>query len=146
MSTPGVSGRAFYRAPWPESAFCLVTEGSREIELRLTARLPANPDGGERAGSVEVAVQGVVVGKVALATAWRRETLRIAPERLCRGVNRLTLRWPLPPPATDPLAAVVRRLERGLEADLHPVFGEVFALVARPGMAAATVRVDNGVR
>jgi len=41
----------------------------------------------------------------------------------------LTLLWPdLPPVDGDPLAAVIERLESGLTADLHPVFGEVFSL------------------
>jgi len=33
----------------------------------------------------------------------------------------------------DPFRTVLERLDLGLEADLHPVFGEVFSLVRTPG-------------
>ncbi|HET9229043.1 MAG TPA: hypothetical protein VFR31_20365 [Thermoanaerobaculia bacterium] len=52
---------------------------------------------------------------------------------LKQGLNRLTLRWPDPLPAgEDPFKMVIDRLDLGLEADLHPVFGEVFTLLANP--------------
>jgi len=43
---------------------------------------------------------------------------------------------PPPVPAEDaeaPLCAALARMEIGLEADLHPVFGEVYSLVTRVG-------------
>jgi hypothetical protein len=30
------------------------------------------------------------------------------------------------------MAAAIERLERGIAADLHPMFGEIFSLLAQP--------------
>ncbi len=126
--------RATYRAPWPESGFCLVTAGDRNFELRLSARLPPIPGWtGQRRGSVTVAVNGVRVGELTLSERWRRDVLRVGRRRLRRGINRVTLTWPpLPPAGTEALTEARRRLETGISADLHPVFGEVFSLLVRP--------------
>jgi hypothetical protein len=70
--------------------------------------------------------------RIEVTERWSRTSLRIGRDRLHPGLNRLTLRWP---PADEDgeaaLHAAVERLERGIAADLHPVFGEVFSLVAR---------------
>lgn len=126
--------RATLRAPWSESGFCLVTAGDRNFELRLVARLPPIPGWSrERRGSVTVALNGMRVGEVSLSERWRREVLRVGRRRLRRGINRVTLTWPpLPPAGTEALTEARRRLETGIVADLHPVFGEVFSLVVRP--------------
>lgn len=126
--------RATYRSPWPESGFCLVTAGERNFELRLSARLPPIPGwNGTRRGSVTVTLNGVRVGEVELTERWRREVLRVGRRRLRRGINRVTLSWPpLPPAGTEAMTEARRRLETGIAADLHPVFGEVFSLVVRP--------------
>lgn len=125
MDFEDLARRATYRSPWPVSSFCLVCDGRREIELALTARC-----GG---GEVEVAVNGEDVGTVAVGERWTETSLRVSTRLLRPGLNRLTLRWPAPPPAgDDPLRSVIERLELGVEADLHPVFGEVFSLLARP--------------
>ncbi len=59
-----------------------------------------------------------------VASATLRGSLR-------RVINRVTLRWPaLPAHGDQALENAIRRLENGVEADLHPVFGEVFSLVA----------------
>ncbi len=63
---------------------------------------------------------------------WSRTTLHISRELLRPGLNRLTLHWPAPREKGEAaLASAVERLEQGLAADLHPVFGEVF-LPRRP--------------
>ncbi len=129
MDLEDLARRATYRSPWPVSSFCLVCDGRREIELTLTARC-----GG---GEVEVAVNGEEVGTVPVGERWTETSLRV-PIRLLRpGLNRLTLRWPDPPPLEDePLRPAIERLELGVEADLHPVFGEVFSLLACPVTAS----------
>ncbi len=136
MSSSGIPGRAAYRSPWPESTFCLICDATLEVDLTLTARLPAPPGlaGAEsRRGEVTLEVNGSPLGKLDLEARWRRHSLRIERGCLLRGLNRLTLRWPPPPPGGEErLAAVRRRLAEGIEADLHPVFGEVFSLLARP--------------
>ena len=133
LAVPGLAGRAAYRSPWPESAFCLVCEAGEAIELTLTARLPAIPGAEPRRGEVAVEINRISLGTIDLAERWRRHTLRVEGSLLRRGLNRVTLRWPLPPPCGEAaLEAALCRLEAGIEADLHPVFGEVFSLVARP--------------
>jgi len=48
-----------------------------------------------------------------------------------RGINDLTVEWPaLPEVGAAAMAEAVIRLERGLVADAHPVFGELFSLQA----------------
>ncbi len=128
--------RAHHRAPWPESAFVLVVDRARDVSLALTARLPAGEDsatGAGRRGTVRVAVGGRWAGNLELGARWSTRSLKLAGALLRPGMNRITLRWPPPPPRGEAaLAAAVRRLEEGLPADLHPVFGEVWSLVARP--------------
>jgi hypothetical protein len=136
-STGDIAGRAVYRSPWPESAFCLICDATRDVDLTLTARLPLPPGmaGAEpRRGEVTLRVNGRLSGKIDLAERFSRHTLRIGRDVLRSGLNRVTLRWPPPPPwGEEALAAARRRLEAGIEADLHPVFGEVFSLLAGMG-------------
>ncbi len=125
-------GRATLRAPWPETAFLLAGEG-RDVEVAVTVRLQRTDGAPGRRGRVEVTLDGRPVGSFEAGEAWERTPVRISGELLARGLHRLTLRWPPPPPAGEKaLEAAIRRLEEGIEADLHPVFGEVFALRARP--------------
>ncbi|MEA2695711.1 MAG: hypothetical protein QOJ16_5098 [Acidobacteriota bacterium] len=137
MTTPGLAGRAAYRAPWPESSFCLICDATQDVDLTLTARLPLPPGmaGAEpRRGEVTLTVNARPAGKIDLAERWSRHTLRIGRDSLRSGLNRITLRWPPSPPwGEEALAAARRRLEAGIEADLHPVFGEVFSLLAGMG-------------
>jgi hypothetical protein len=137
LATPERPARAHHRAPWPETTYCLVTGGRCSFELKLTARLPPIPgwsqSGRERQGTVKVTVNGERVGEMRLGERWRREVLRVGRRRLKPGINHLRLAWPaLPSAGTEALAEATRRLENGIAADLHPVFGEVFSLVARP--------------
>ncbi len=137
MDFTDLERRATYRAPWPVSAFCLVCDGERDVELQLVARLPQDPvleAGAERAArQATLAVNHRAAGTAPLAPRWTRSRHRTPAALLVPGLNRLEIRWPdLPPAGDDPLAAAVERLELGLPADLHPVFGEVWSLLARP--------------
>lgn len=128
MRFEDIAERATLRAPWPETSFCLVAGGPREIDLELTARAPAgNP------GTVDVLVDGQRAGTLAAGERWTRSRLRLCVPS--PGLHRLTLRWPeLPAAGDDPLRPAIERLELGLPADLHPVFGEVWSLVASPAL------------
>ncbi|MBW8874376.1 MAG: hypothetical protein JF614_05390 [Acidobacteria bacterium] len=131
MRFEDLAERATFRAPWPASSFCLICDGERDVEIEPTLRLPAVSGG--RAGKVRIEVNSEAIGEMEAADRWRRATLRIGRGLLRPGLNRLTFRWP--PPREDgeaALRAAVARLEMGLAADLHPVFGEVFSLLARP--------------
>ncbi|HEX5757914.1 MAG TPA: hypothetical protein VF121_01860, partial [Thermoanaerobaculia bacterium] len=131
MDLADLERRATYRAPWPVSSFCLICDGERAVELELTARLPER---GESAAAslARVDVNGRAAGALRVGGGWTTDRLGVPAELLTPGLNRLELRWPEPPTAAgDPLAAAVERLEVGVAADLHPVFAEVWSLIAR---------------
>ncbi|HEV7784802.1 MAG TPA: hypothetical protein VGQ28_05650, partial [Thermoanaerobaculia bacterium] len=128
MRFEDLAERATVRSPWPTSSFCLISAGEKDIQIEPTLRLPAV--NGSRSGRVEIEINGVETGGMDAADRWRRETLWIGRELLRPGLNRLTLRWPAPgEEGAAALRTAVRRLEQGLAADLHPVFGEVFSLI-----------------
>jgi hypothetical protein len=135
MRFADLSERATFRSPWPESSFCLVCNAERaerDVEVEPTLRLPAALPGASRRGRVRIAVNGEEVGGMDATERWSRSSLLVPRSSLKPGLNRLSLRWP--PPETDggaALQAAVERLELGIAADLHPVFGEVFSLIAR---------------
>jgi hypothetical protein len=127
MSFADLSQRATLRSPWPETALCLICEGDRDVDLDVTLRRP------EGAGEVSMAVNQEEIGTIATAERWTRASFCIERRHLRRGLNRLTLGWPLAlRDGETALAAVTERLEIGVAADLHPVFGELFSLLARP--------------
>ncbi len=133
MAPRGMTGRAIYRSPWPESSFCLIAGGDRDVQLELTVRLPAiDGTGGVRQGDVAVRINGHAVASVATAESWSRHRIRLPRRHLRRVIHRLTLIWPpLPACGDEAMENAIRRLENGVEADLHPVFGEVFSLIAK---------------
>jgi hypothetical protein len=127
MSFADLSQRATLRSPWPETSFCLLCDGERDVDLDLTLRRP------EGAGTVGIAVEGNEIGTAETTERWTRTAFRIERRHLRRGLHRLTLRWPLAlRDGETALAAAIERLEIGVAADLHPVFGELFSLLARP--------------
>jgi hypothetical protein len=117
-----------YRAAWPSSQFCLIAEGDADVELEMTARLPVVER--PRAEDVAIAVDGTVVTTARVGPTWTRVRARLG--RLRPGINRLSVRWPsLPREGDAAVEQVASRLEQGIPADLHPVFGELFRLRAR---------------
>ena len=133
MAARGKTGRATYRSPWPASSFCLIADGESDVQLELTARLPGIEGAPSvRRGELAVELNGVEVESVALVETWRRHLIRLPCQGLRRAINRLALVWPpLPAYGDEAFESAMVRLENGVEADLHPVFGEVFALVAK---------------
>lgn len=134
MRFEDLSERATFRSPWPESSFCLLCDGTADVEIEPTLRLPVAVPGERRSGRVRVAVNGQDVGTLEAAERWRRTVLLIPRSSLKPGLNRLTLHWPIPETdGTAALQAAIERLERGLPADLFPVFGEVFSFLVHAG-------------
>jgi hypothetical protein len=132
MRFADLSERATFRSPWPESSFCLVCAAGRDVEVEPTLRLPAALPGEGRRGRVRIAVNGEEAGGMDATERWSRSSLLIPTSSLKPGLNRLSLRWPAPEAdGRAALQAAVERLELGIAADLHPVFGEVFSLIAR---------------
>jgi hypothetical protein len=140
MTFDDLPRRATLRAPWPETGLCLVCDGTRDAMLEITARLPQPPSpvpglpaiAARRRGTLRLAVNGRPAAAVPLGTSWKRASIRLPQALLHRGRNRLTLAWPAPPPIDDAaLAAALARLDQGIAADLHPVFGELYSVIAR---------------
>ncbi len=132
MAPRGMTGRATYRSPWPESSFCLIADGKDGLQLELIARLPAIEGApGARRGDVAVRLNGRDVASVTVVETWSRHQVRLCRRHLRQAINRVTLLWPpLPALGDQAIQNTIRRLENGVEADLHPVFGEVFSLLA----------------
>jgi hypothetical protein len=130
MSEDGRAGRALLRCVWPQSSFDLPWNGAARLALTLVARLPTIPGAeGELEGALAVVLNERQLAEVRLSRRWSRCRIELPLEFLCAGLNRLTLRWPMPPEADRAaLAAAGERLENGIEADLHPLFGEVYSL------------------
>jgi hypothetical protein len=118
--------RGTLRSPWPESSFCLIVGRPRKVRIELIARLPV-----EEEGEVEPVVNGTALQPLYLDERWRQNVFTVPASLLHPGLNRLTLRWPLPEIDAEPFERAIERLEIGTAADLHPVFGEVFSLIAR---------------
>ncbi len=132
MATRGMTGRAFYRSPWPTSSFCLITDATTAIELSLTCRLPTITEAATYCGELQLRINGLDVGSHSLEQSWKSKDFVIPPTAMDPGLNQLTLIWPPLPKVGDlALDNSILRLENGLEADLHPVFGELFSLRAR---------------
>src|SRR5690242_16540787 len=117
-----------WRPPFPRSR----KDPTWSSGIRWSASIPTSwtwrtsPPEGQ--GDVQVAVNGMDVGTLPAGPRWSKGIFRLPAAALHPGLNRLTLRWPDPPPVEgDPFRPVVERLDLGLEADLHPVFGEVFS-------------------
>lgn len=135
MDLRDLPGRAALRCPWPETSFWLPLREAAPLVLRLTARLPPIPGlPACRRGHAALLANGRPAAELPLGERWTRCALRVPAAALHPGLNRITLRWPMPPPVgAEALEAGRRRLARGVEADLHPIFGEVFSLRAVPG-------------
>ncbi|MBV8201707.1 MAG: hypothetical protein JOZ15_13885, partial [Acidobacteria bacterium] len=154
MSFDDVARRATLRSPWPETGFCLVCDGERDVALEITARLPLppTPTPGERqhrgpgrgrsaargtstarGRRLLLSVNGNPAAALPLGETWSRAAARLPRHFLWRGRNRLTLHWPFPVASPDDaLADALARLDEGIAADLHPVFGELYSVVAAP--------------
>jgi hypothetical protein len=91
------------------------------------------PAAAQRHRTLRLFVNGSPAGTVPLRESWSRPLLRLPRHLLRPGRNRLTLHWPAPAtPGGLALAAALARLDEGIAADLHPVFGELYSVVASP--------------
>lgn len=126
--------RAFLRSPWPETGFALIASGDADLEIRAVLRCPAAAAGGAVLG---VSYCGphcapITLGEMAIGRSWSRATLHVPRRAIRRGLSRLILSWPALGTEGESLMDLLQaRLALGLEADLHPVFGEIFSLRVR---------------
>ena len=88
---------------------------------------------GQVPGQVLVTVNNETTGSISLGVTWSRQVIRVDSGFLKQGINTITLHWPQPTVSgEEALERVIQQLELGWEADLHPVFGEIYSLVAKP--------------
>ncbi len=124
--------KAYYRSPWPLSRFNFVCDGRRDLGLAATIRIPL-ASGAESTARVRFELNQAPLREFEVGPKWTLCRVRLSESNLRSGLNRLTLHWPLPSSAQEGfLGEVIERLEQGLEATLHPVFGEAFSLMLQP--------------
>lgn len=118
------------RAPWPTSRMFAVHDGSGDLRLTLTARLPEL--GAGESGPVSVSINGTRVGEAKIGRSWTRTVLTAKASAFVRGVNTVAVHWPMVPDQGEAaMRRFIDRREQGLEATPFPVFGEIFQLTAR---------------
>lgn len=129
--------RAFLRSPWPKTSFALIAPGDADVEIQAVLRCPGAFASGAAVrlgfcGAPGARGPAVALGEMAVGRSWSRAILRVPARSLARGLGRLTLTWPpLGTGGESPMAPLLDRLSLGLEADLHPVFGEIASLRVR---------------
>jgi hypothetical protein len=120
---------AFFRSLWPSCDFVLPATGTSDLVLEAVTRSQqaTAPD-----ASLGMRLNGEPVGRLPLTRSWQRAALDLPSTALRRGLNRLTLEWPSPAgTGEEAIERAIDRLELGLDADLHPIFGEVYSLTVR---------------
>jgi hypothetical protein len=126
------TGYGLYQAFWPSSDFCFVSDSNRDVQLHLTARLPAVVNERRKNAKGHVSVNGHHAGTFRIGHRWNCQALTVAPGSLRTGINKLTIHWPdLGPEGDAAKIQILERLEQGVPANLQPVFGELHSLVAR---------------
>jgi hypothetical protein len=126
IPTPDMTGWGIYRAVWPESKFCFVLADSTDITLDINARLVIPAAGDSQA---ELLVNGKRVGEIVLGLSWQRQEVVVDGRYIQRGLNELAVRWPFPVVDKEVVwREIIGRLEKGLEANLHPIFSEIARL------------------
>lgn len=106
----------------------LVLARPEDVELALTARLPAGEPG---EAPVTVWVNGEQVASAVLGTQWRTERLTVLAGSWRTGLNTVRLRWPLRElPGDDLLEAAAQTLERGETPRSNVSHGHLYGLTA----------------
>ena len=114
-----------YRAPSPDSRFAVAANAHAPLALELVART-------QQVTAVEIFVNERALGALVLGADWRRWRGLVPPDTLRRGLNHIRLAWRGPNMEDGAaIAEAERRLAMGIDADLFPVFGEVYSLTAR---------------
>ena len=126
------TGYGVYQAFWPASHFCFVSDSSRDAQLNVTARVPAMARASTEAVHATVSVNGHHAGTLRIGHGWTCHALNVGRESLRIGANKVSIHWPRLGANGDAVMNQIReRLEQGVPANLHPVFGELQSLVAR---------------
>ena len=145
MDPKRFTGIDYYRAYWMQSdlAFCASSAG--DVIVTATLRLPSHDSPME----VGLAVNGRHIARVAVARSWKTVRVKVPASALRDGINRLLVSWPSPgEPAPGTAREATRRLARGENDALLPVFGEIHLLTvaADVGEARRELRLDRSAR
>ncbi len=147
MPFDDLSQRATYRAPWPVSRFCLIDDATRDVDLAITLRRPSYEGERLQEEPVSIRLNGQDVQTIVVGTTWQKATVVLEKGMLKEGINDLALHWPMPAGRGEAaLEAARSRLEVGVEADLHPVFGEVFSLRAVPSCQEHGITLSSNAK
>ncbi|RZA17572.1 MAG: hypothetical protein EOP10_22520 [Proteobacteria bacterium] len=117
-------GSPIYRALWPKSQFSFLDTGASELNLEFVFRsLPAGR-------SVNLRLNGSELSAAKSETAkWQTVKIKLPQAKLKRGLNSLEVEWPAFTADTSQLLNEAKsQFEKGSEAEIFPVFGEIFAL------------------
>ncbi len=117
-------GSPIYRALWPKSQFSFLDTGASELKLEFVFRsLPAGR-------SVNIRLNGSELQATKSETSkWQTVKLKMPQAKLKRGLNSLEVEWPAFTADTSHLLSDAKsQMEKGSEAEIFPVFGEIFAL------------------
>lgn len=121
----------YYKAFWRESNFVFVGEANKQVDLRLTCRLPNT---GPASGSISLRVNGEQVGKAFIGHRWETWNFFVAGTIIRDGVNEVTITWPIPVfPGLKPLDSIATDLMERVYPELFCAFGEIHSLIASNG-------------
>jgi hypothetical protein len=118
----------YYKAYWLESRFVFVSEANHAVRLRLTCRVPHPGTGAE---TVSVQVNGRLAGEMQMGRDWEAWDITIPAAAVCSGLNKVTVRWPVPEFAgLRLLDQVGLDLQERMYPEFFCVFGEIHSFVA----------------
>ncbi len=124
--------RAHLRSPWPTTSLALILEAPSRIHLEIVARLRPTPTFADHRGRATVHIEGTEIGTFELTGCWSKHEIEVPQDVTSGGLNRLVIGWPaLPPIGEQAIGEAIARLENGVEADVFPIFGELFRARAR---------------
>jgi hypothetical protein len=113
----------YYKAYWLESRFAFIGEEGLPARLELTCRLPAHSPPG---ATVSLELNGSEQARFEVVHDWRSWEVPIDGSAVVDGLNRITLRWPVPDfPDREELDTVVEDLVSGVYPEFYASFGEV---------------------
>ncbi len=135
---------AFLRAVLPRTRLALVTDGRCGLELTVVARRAEGAQSADGTTTVPGLLRiscwhpadgknarGGPVGFMDLGHEWTRRTFQIPREFLRWGVHCVVLDWPTPLAVEAVWTDTIDRLESGLDASLHPIWGELYSVRCR---------------
>jgi hypothetical protein len=133
----------YYRAHGQVCEFALPPNQSSALRVVLTTRLGPNTNAGE---DIEVRINGCHVQSVPASQTWQTNAFVIAPERIAREYNVISILWPIPDRAwNDELLEQTQWGEAELQPVQYPIFGEIarFDLEAYPETSVGEVEAHH---